>query len=402
MSPIVVLREELFWLGGLGLLLVLSVANNTAVGWLGPFGEFAIAAVLAAGVLLSTVYLATTAALPRVAAGLGVAVLYVDGVYMASLAVNGDPAGLKTVAGTLGVLSLFVAVALYRWKWSGLWVFATILGVFVVASGVIASFEIVSGAGRASGVFSNPNALASFMLMAFYALALTHVASRGSVERAGLVLLAVVAVLLMIAAGTRSVWLALAASGITYWLWPRFSTSRLLHNGYFLAFLISLAALVAFVVVVPTLDIGQSINRLTETVTGRQLSTGRELIWLDVLNEVSKRPVLGHGPQVTAGGFGNLGLASAHNMYLQIVLQVGAVGLAGFVGLMWWIWNRLGAAAETKVARTTGAVLIGVLLQQSFEVSLTHNNLTLGLLAWIVIGIGVSASIWRPGWVTNG
>lgn len=398
MIRVIALREEASWLGLLALLLVLSVANNTAISWLGPFGEMAIVAVLLVGVLLFTVYLSVTAGLPRFAAGLGALVLYIDGVYLASLAVHGNPAGLKTVAGTVGVLSLFAAVVLYRWRSSSLGIFSAIVGVFVAASGVIGTIEVLGGSARASGVFSNPNAIASFMLMAFYALVLARIASRSSAHRIGLVALAAVAVFLMFAAGTRSAWLALAASGITYWLWPRFSRSRLMHNGYFLAFVLGLAALVAFVVVVPTLDIGQTFNRLTEAVTGRQMSTGRELIWLDVLNEVSKRPVLGHGPHVTAGGFGRLQLASAHNMYLQIALQVGAVGLVGFVGLMWWIWNRLGDAAETKVARTTAAILIGVLLQQSFEVSLTHNNLTLGLLAWIVVGIGVSASIWRPDW----
>lgn len=402
MSSFVALREEASWLALLGVLLVISVANNTAISWLGPFGEMAVAAILSIGVILFLAYLTMTARLPGIVRGLVVSVLYFVFVYVVSLAVHREPTGLKTVAGTMGGLSLFVAVVLFRWRSSGLRVLSAIIGLFVVGSALIGVIEILGGSARVSGVFSNPNAFASFMLMAFYVFLLARVAADSSAQRAVITALATISVCLMITAGTRSAWLAVAASSFTYWFWPYLTRSRAVHVAFLLCFATALVAMVAFVVLVPTLEIGQTINQVTETVTGRQLRTGRELIWLDVLNEVSKRPVLGHGPHVTAGGFGNLQLGSAHNMYLQIALQVGAVGLVGFLGLMGWIWNRLGDATETEVARTTGAILIGVLLQQNFEVSLTHNNLTLGLLAWIVVGIGVSASIWRPAWAVRG
>lgn len=393
MSRVVALREEALWTAVLALLLVVSVANNTAVGWLGPVGEMAIGAILSVGVLLSTVYLAAKGSIPRFAGGLLVGVLYIDAVYVTSLVIHGDPAGLKTVAGTVGVLSLFVAVVLFRWTAAGLKVFSAIIGIFVVASGMIGAVEFSRGVERVSGVFSNPNALAIFMLMAFYTFSLARLRSASAIERTGLVVGSVITLFLLVATGTRSAWLALLASGATYWIWPKLSRSRVRHHAFILFFFLGLAATVGLVVAVPTLEVGQTLNRLTETYTGRQLSTGREIIWLDVLGEISERPVLGHGPQVTTRGFGDLALGSAHNLYLQIAVQVGAVGLAGLIALMWWIWAALGAVEAGRMARTTGAILIGVLVQQSFEVSLTQNNLTLGLLAWLIIGLGVSMSL---------
>lgn len=379
------------------LLLVVSVANNTAVGWLGPVGEIAIAAILAVGGLLSTVYLAATGSIPRFAGGLLVGVLYFDAVYVASLLIHGDPAGLKTVAGTVGVLSVFVAVVLFRWSAAGLKVFSAIIGVFVVASGMIGAVEFLGGTERVSGVFSNPNALAIFMLLALYTFSLARLKAGGAIERTGLVVGSVITLSLLVATGTRSGWIALLASGVTYWIWPNVSRSRVRHHACILVFFLGLAAIIGLVVAVPTLEVGQTLNRLTETYTGRQLSTGREIIWLDVLRAISERPVLGHGPQVTTQGFGHLALGSAHNLYLQIAVQVGAVGLIGLIALMWWIWTALGAVDAGKMGRTTGAILIGVLIQQSFEVSLTQNNLTLGLLAWLIIGLGVSMSLREVG-----
>lgn len=397
MSRVVTLREEALWTALLAMLLVVSVGNNTAVGGLGPVGEVAIATILSVGVLLSTVYLAARAKVPRFAGGLLVAVLYIDAVYLASLVIHGDPAGLKTVAGTVGVLSLFVAVVLFRWRSGGLKVFSAIIGIFVVASGLIGAVDLLEGAERVSGVFTNPNALAIFMLLALYTFSLARLKASSSIELAGLVVVSVIALFLLVATGTRSVWLALLASGVTYWIWPRVSRSRIKHNICILVFFLGLAAIVGLVVAVPTLDVGQSLNRLTETYTGRQLSTGREIIWLDVLGKISERPLLGHGPQVTTRGFGHLALGSAHNLYLQVAVQVGAVGLLGLMALMWWVLATLGAADTGRMARTTGAVLIGVLVQQSFEVSLTQNNLTLGMLAWLVVGLGLSMSIHEAG-----
>jgi len=81
---------------------------------------------------------------------------------------------------------------------------------------------------------------------------------------------------------------------------------------------------------------------------------------------------------------------SSHNLYLQTTLQVGFVGLAALFVLLWVVWRQLWHRRRTPFARVAGAFLVGTLVHQMFEVSLTQVNLANGFLVWLVLAIGSS------------
>ena len=62
--------------------------------------------------------------------------------------------------------------------------------------------------------------------------------------------------------------------------------------------------------------------------------------------------------------------------------------------LLWLVLERLGKEGGWQ-ACVGASLLVGVLVHECFEVSLTQNNFDVGLLFWVVLGISVSASSLR-------
>lgn len=84
------------------------------------------------------------------------------------------------------------------------------------------------------------------------------------------------------------------------------------------------------------------------------------------------------------------GTWSAHNWYIQILIQMGFTGFILMIGMMGIIWSALCKLSGSKVARNTAAFMLAVLVWQCFEVSITQNNFTIGIVVWLVMGMGIS------------
>ena len=80
---------------------------------------------------------------------------------------------------------------------------------------------------------------------------------------------------------------------------------------------------------------------------------------------------------------------SSHNLYLQVLLQSGYVGLFLLIALLWLIMERLmGQSMDNNVALSI-AMIVAVVVQETFEVCLLQNHLMVGLMMWMIIGVGI-------------
>ena len=66
--------------------------------------------------------------------------------------------------------------------------------------------------------------------------------------------------------------------------------------------------------------------------------SGREDIWLALIELIKQRLLFGYGASASPQQFLPIGLSS-HNLYLQIALQSGLTGLALLILLFWNIWK---------------------------------------------------------------
>jgi len=237
-------------------------------------------------------------------------------------------------------------------------------------------------------VFENPNTLGGYAFCASFFL--WTMPTRKLSWGTSLQLLGLLSGLtVMLASGERASWLSLLAMFGTYWLWPRLSRARRLHRGYFVAIL---GMLVSFVFLYTSWTQDPTFQRYDQIIyahTGKSLFSGRHNIWPLLLEVWGERPWLGLG----AGFMPQKMLpyeVSAHNLFLQITVQVGLVGLVSFLFLLLGIWRAFWQARHDPLARASGSYFVGLLTYCVFEVTLTQNNLSLALFQWLILGIGIS------------
>lgn len=245
-----------------------------------------------------------------------------------------------------------------------------------------------------AGFATAKNSLATAaMTMGFVALGTLHVSRSAVAELLGWALLGS-SVLVLIASGGRSALIVLASSAFAYWAWPLLIGTRkrqlmTLTVVFGISFMIPLTYL--------NLDkwaVFRTMDRYSKNYFGLSVYTGRESLWPSVMDGIEERPYYGHGSKANMRFTrhmrgGQTQEHSAHNLYLATLYQVGIVGLFGvalLISAVWWSYFDVGFLWLTRVA---GAFFLGILLRENFEVSLTQNNLQMGVGEWAIIACGI-------------
>lgn len=139
-------------------------------------------------------------------------------------------------------------------------------------------------------------------------------------------------------------------------------------------------------------------------VPGRSSFASRMMIWKASALLIKQNPTIGIG----AGNFQNSYLTvqsyfpfylewavpQPHNIFLAFWLQAGALGLIGFIGLMFFIFNTLYKAIKNKKNAALAAPLFGFFLYTLLHGMLdtTYWKNDLALLFWICIFVAVFIS----------
>ncbi len=242
--------------------------------------------------------------------------------------------------------------------------------------------------------YENPNANGAILA---YVLVLSVFALRPSTAFIdGLVVAAwMVATSVQIAATmSRAATMAVVVSIAVYIAWPSIIRTKTRYMSALFLLLSSIGVLIAMQTVLVDDIYNHGYYELSHELTGKNFGT-RTKVWQATGAVILERPLFGHGSETDIGRALDMDLSS-HSLYLQVALQVGFVGLAALLTLFCLIWNTLWQGRHDPVVRRVGAFFMGMLLHQAFTVSLTQNNLALGVIAWLVTAIGVSRSLSLP------
>jgi O-antigen ligase len=258
----------------------------------------------------------------------------------------------------------------------------------------------------ATGLHGGPGSLSSALITLLPCLVAAAWYSWRARSRASLGLCTALAALLMVAAYTtlnRTIWIAFAAqllviggllvSRLHVQLYPRART-------VVIALAIGLVAASAFATL--------SIQAERQATGGQEMSHDPRLaLWPEVVDYIKARPVTGYGfgrgllRKPLGEEFNNGLLWHAHNLFLDMALQVGLPGLALFVLVLvatvrqGW---RLAQASDARAA-ACGIALLGVLagmvVRNSTDTLLVRQN---ALLYWGVVGVLLAwgGQAWRP------
>ena len=134
------------------------------------------------------------------------------------------------------------------------------------------------------------------------------------------------------------------------------------------------------------------LNQASIDLFNKRILSGRDVMWPKLIAVINDNPFFGVGPSVNPGQVTGSGL-SAHNIFLQIALQSGYIGLAFFLALLFFIWFYLYDLKNTDKGKAVISIFSGVVIINTFESTLTQNNFVYGLIFWVITGLALGEAI---------
>ena len=247
-------------------------------------------------------------------------------------------------------------------------------------------------AGEWKGIFGHKNDLGVFMI--FLLTPAFHLRATSLPMQVGRLLYVLLGLLLIFESKSKTAWV-LCLAYMAYVVGARYLGRFKRIDQVFLVLLAASGVLfVSFVIY-------QNLDLLTGVLGKDATFSGRTRIWTAVLTSISKRPLLGYG----YGGFwrgltgesGNVisyvgfGVPHAHSGYLNIWLQIGAVGLGLFVASLFIALRNAFACFKPDrpiwVDWYAGLLMLTVLANLDESYILNINEMTTILFVMAYIGL---------------
>lgn len=366
-------------------LIFMTVLNNLSISSVSRIGFMAVMGVSLVGIVIGMFYLSKVKTVPKyfmftIIYAVLFLVALISGVFQT---INSRL--FIVIYQFLFLISIFFMFSMINWNLNKLKVLSNLSLFFILIN-----FALLAAKGAPihfSGIFINANSLglSMFLLYFFVLLRFLH---KGFLPK---LLLAIVVLSIIYFTSSRSIFLSLFISYITYKGWGLITKQKSIFNFYFVGVIIFISAIIFIYPKMIYWSSFNDINNFMWEYTGKNFYSGREVIWQKLLAMVDTQPLLGFGAGTSTGDFIGHNLSS-HNLYVQTVFQTGYIGVSVFILMLFSIWKLLWHGRKDKKVKLSASFFIGILIQQSFEVTLTQNNMTFAILQWLIIGIGVSYS----------
>lgn len=193
---------------------------------------------------------------------------------------------------------------------------------------------------------------------------------------------------LILASDARSILISAIIGLFIFIFWKIISRSKFIAT---IVYMIAIIIILSMIFVYPQLPQWQYFHIIEEWMLetfNKSLMSGREEIWIVILELINQKPFFGYGPDAIPAEliYENY---STHNLYLNIAMQSGILGLIIFIVLFYAIFITFVKSKESKTVRLAVAFLFTILVHQFFEITLIQNQLSIGLIQWTIIGIGL-------------
>ena len=213
-------------------------------------------------------------------------------------------------------------------------------------------------------------------------------------NRASIPFLAI-SVLLIFVSSARTTALAFAVL-VLMWLYLRGKVLAVRMKRRIRILFVVVCVLVAlfmiFYIATYNTSLGVYLDELSRQYLHKGFYSGRQRLWGGIFQAINESPFFGQGLSALPADFLDTGLSS-HNLYLQVLLQSGYVGLFLLIVLLWLIMERLMSQPMDNNVALSIAMIVAVVIQETFEVCLLQNHLMVGLMMWMIIGVGIKHRI---------
>jgi O-antigen ligase len=248
---------------------------------------------------------------------------------------------------------------------------------------------------RVSLTFLNANMLCNYLTVSLCILFAAHrLGWIGKAAAAPLLAAILLAALLTISPGLGGICLA---AGLWLWLRDRDSSPAFAR----LALAAGLGAAIAFVAAMAVTPILHPTAPFLIHLPGTDLvlaPSGRLMVWMDAARNFAADPVFGRGtgkaavdvPYVSPSGVRQR-LADAHNLFLNLAVQCGTLGLAAFLALLAWIARRSFPLSLAGGGMGVARVGLGLALLNGFAYQGLGGSFEDSRHLWALLGLFLAA-----------
>lgn len=237
---------------------------------------------------------------------------------------------------------------------------------------------------------ANVNRVAMMSLTMSYFSIMYTIFYKKNFKKSSLIIWCSLVLLIVLLSGSRTGLISIVAILVTIFYWKKITASKLRFNMYFIS-VILIIGLITYIVpyasdIIPNF---KRLNMIAFDITGKELYSGREVLWKSAFELISRQPLFGYGAGAELKDFTNTTLTT-HNLFLQILLQVGFIGLISFISFLLFIWQSFWKNKNNKKVIISAGYLMGIIVYQGFEVTLVLSSVWFSFILWIIIGIMTS------------
>ena len=259
--------------------------------------------------------------------------------------------------------------------------------IFSIASLLFLCHWILSGMPLSGfkSIFRNENYLGVllFCMLFFNILSIKY---SEAIKRLFFIFIMLINLFLILLTGSRAVLIGLM---VIIGAWIILKSYHHIFDKLFYLVIIGNLLFVGIYVSIKNTFIGDFLNKLSVSIFNKNLFSGRSDIWDSVLQVIIKNPWFGYGVGIRAPDIAETE-STAHNMYLQVLLEVGVVGLLLFVLLLYSMWRVLNNRLNHFVTKWSACFMLGILVYNEFELTLMINNYSIAAFQWLIMTIGIS------------
>lgn len=303
--------------------------------------------------------------------------------YLINLESFSDTGSLMIVVNQLAYL--MVIYVIYSITWTNFQIKLLTIAYFIAIPILLGLIYVTPG-------MINTNTIGSFTyFLSFFPLLYLAGYAKG-LKKSSMLLVFAMTIIVIFASDTRSVLLSAGVAFMTFILWRLITKNKMFYYLYF-----SLVIFLNYFIIViyPNLykwSHFHKVNDLSLQITGKPIMTGRNTIWAQLLDLIERNLWFGHGSNVLPETFLSTAL-SAHNLYLQIALQSGLIGIILLLIFFLAIWRTFWKNKNDPRIMIASCFFISIIIHQTFEVTLTQNQFSIGLLQWMIVGFGLAFAL---------
>lgn len=190
--------------------------------------------------------------------------------------------------------------------------------------------------------------------------------------------------LLMFIVHGRSTSLAFAVMFVSYFLIEGMRNNKKVYSVFY--WIMALAT-----VYIPELYIrffnspyAYNANAYIRNLTGKNLFSGREILWSRAYELIQKNVLFGLGGQYYNDFEAKVG-ASTHNVFIFLRLEGGYLLLIIFLAFMYYLWMQLYKFMDEGYLVISAAYVVALFIRISFDLTFIANNFGQSVLLWIPI-----------------